>query len=77
MTLQGDYFLLHHQDDVEMGNAEPFKSSSNCRTEAENSPPTQSSAGAPASVIGGSSATAVDFIHVCDVSPNDDDVPPH
>jgi hypothetical protein len=59
-----------------MGDAEPLKSSSNGRTEAEDPPPTQSSAGTPASAIGGSSVTAVDSVHVSDVSPNEDDVPP-
>ena len=59
-----------------MGDAEPLKSSSNGRTEADDPPPTQSSAGTPASAIGGSSVTAVDSVHVRDVSPNEDDVHP-
>ncbi|KAF8273774.1 Bromodomain-containing protein [Lactarius quietus] len=59
-----------------MGDAEPLKSPSNGRTEADEPPPTQSSAGTPASAIGGSSVTAVDSVHVRDVSPNEDDVPP-
>ena len=59
-----------------MGDAEPLKASSEGRTEADDPPPTQSSAGTPASAIGGSSVTAVDSVHVRDVSPNEDDVPP-
>jgi hypothetical protein len=59
-----------------MGDAEPLKASSDGRTEADDPPPTQSSAGTPASAIGGSSVTAVDSVHVRDVSPNEDDVPP-
>jgi hypothetical protein len=59
-----------------MGDAELLKSSSNDRTEAEEPPPTQSSAGTPASAIGGSSVTAVDSVHVRDVSPIEDDIPP-
>ncbi|KAH9075819.1 hypothetical protein EDB83DRAFT_2515499 [Lactarius deliciosus] len=65
-----------YQEDVEMGDAEPLKASSNGRTESDEPPPTQSSTGTPASAIGGSSVTAVDSVHVRDVSPNEDDVPP-
>ena len=59
-----------------MGDAEPLKAPSDGRTEADEPPPTQSSAGTPASAIGGSSVTAVDSVHVRDVSPNEDDIPP-
>ena len=59
-----------------MGDAEALKLSSNGRTEADEPPPTQSSAGTPASAVGGSSVTAVDSVHVRDVSPNEDDIPP-
>ncbi|KAH9043727.1 hypothetical protein EDB85DRAFT_2138423 [Lactarius pseudohatsudake] len=64
------------QEDVEMGDVEPLKASPNGRTETDEPPPTQSSTGTPASAIGGSSVTAVDSVHVRDVSPNEDDVPP-
>jgi len=59
-----------------MGDAEPPKSSFNPSTEADEPPPTQSSAGTPGSAVGGSSITAVDSVHVRDVSPNEDDAPP-
>ncbi|KAH9964441.1 Bromodomain-containing protein [Russula dissimulans] len=63
-------------EDVEMGDAEPLKSSFNPSPEADEPPPTQSSAGTPGSAVGGSSITAVDSVHVRDVSPNEDDAPP-
>ncbi|KAI9512647.1 Bromodomain-containing protein [Russula earlei] len=60
------------QEDVEMGDAEPLKSS----TEADDPPLTRSPTGTPGSAVGGSSITAVDSVHVRDVSPNEDDAPP-
>ena len=63
-------------EDVEMGDAEPLKSSFSGPPEAEEPPPTQSSSGTPGSAVGGSSITAVDSVLVRDVSPNEDDAPP-
>ena len=63
-------------EDVEMGDAEPLKSSFSGPPEAEEPPPTQSSTGTPGSAVGGSSITAVDSVLVRDVSPNEDDAPP-
>lgn len=64
-------------EDVEMGDAEPLKSSFGSPPEAEEPPPTQSSTSTPGSAVGGSSiTTAVDSVHVRDVSPNEDDAPP-
>jgi hypothetical protein len=63
-------------EDVEMGDAEPLKSSNSGPVEADEPPPTQSSTGTPGSAVGGSSITAVDSVHVRDVSPNEDDAPP-
>jgi hypothetical protein len=59
-----------------MGDADPLKSAVNGPTETDEPLPTQSSAGTPGSAIGGSSITAVDSVHVRDVSPNEDDAPP-
>ncbi len=59
-----------------MGDAEPPKSSLNVPSEADEPPPTQSSSGTPGSAVGGSSITAVDSVHVRDVSPIEDDAPP-
>jgi len=64
------------QEDVDMGDAEPLKSSVDGPTEADEPLPTQSSSGTPGSAVGGSSITAVDSVHVRDVSPNEDDAPP-
>ena len=67
----------HQHEDVEMGDAEPPKLSFNGPSEADEPPPTQSSSGTPGSAVGGSSSiTAVDSVHVRDVSPNEDDAPP-
>ena len=62
--------------DVEMGDAELLKLSFNSPSEANEPPPTQSSSGTPGSVVGSLSITAVDCVHVCNVSPNEDDAPP-
>ena len=59
-----------------MGDAEPLTSALNGPTETDELLPTQSSAGTPGSAIGGSSITAVDSVHVRDVSPTEDDAPP-
>jgi hypothetical protein len=67
---------VDQHEDVEMGDAEPLKSSFNGPPEADEPPPTQSSSGTPGSAVGGSSITAVDSVHVRDVSPNEDDAPP-
>ena len=70
---------IHQHEDVEMGDAgdaEPLKSSLNAPSEADEPPLTQSPSGTPGSAVGGSSITAVDFVHVRDVSPNEDDAPP-
>ena len=45
-------------------------------SEADEPPTTQSPSGTPGSAVGGSSITAVDSVHVRDVSPNEDDAPP-
>lgn len=67
---------IPQHEDVEMGDAEPLKSSISGPVEAEEPPLTQSSNGTPGSAVGGSSITAVDSVHVRDVSPNEDDAPP-
>ena len=67
---------IPQHEDVEMGDAEPLKSSFNGPTEADEPLPTQSSIGTPGSAVGGSSITAVDSVHVRDVFPNEDDAPP-
>jgi len=67
---------IPQHEDVEMGDAEPPKSSFGGPAEADEPPPTQSSTGTPGSAVGGSSITAVDSVHVRDVSPNEDDAPP-
>ena len=67
---------IHQHGDVEMGDAEPLKSSLNVPLEADEPPPSQSPSGTPGSAVGGSSITAVDSVHVRDVSPNEDDAPP-
>ena len=67
---------IHQHEDVEMGDAEPLKSSLNASSEVDEPPPTQSPSGTPGSAVGGSSITAVDSVHVRDVSPNEDDAPP-
>jgi len=59
-----------------MGDAEPLKSTFNGPTDTDEPLPTQSSAGTPGSAIGGSSITAVDSVHVLDVSSTEDDAPP-
>ena len=67
---------IHQHEDVEMGDTEPLKSSPNAPSEVDEPPPTQSPSGTPGSGVGGSSITAVDSVHVRDVSPNEDDTPP-
>lgn len=67
---------IHQPEDVEMGDAEQLKSSHNAPSEVDEPPPTQSPSGTPGSAVGGSSITAVDSVHVRDVSPNEDDAPP-
>jgi hypothetical protein len=67
---------IHRHEDVEMGDAEPLKPTLNDPSEADEPPPTQSPSGTPGSAVGGSSITAVDSVHVRDVSPNEDDAPP-
>jgi bromodomain-containing factor 1 len=67
---------IRPHEDVEMGDAEPLKSSLNIPSEVDEPPPTQSPSGTPGSAVGGSSITAVDSVHVRDVSPNEDDAPP-
>jgi hypothetical protein len=67
----------HQHEDIEMGDAEPLKPSFDGPSEADEPPPTQSTSGTPGSAVGGSSSiTAVDSVHVRDVSPNEDDAPP-
>jgi hypothetical protein len=66
----------HPHEDVVMGDAEPLKSSFDGPSEVDEPRPTQSSFGTPGSAVGGSSITAVDSVHVRDVSPNEDDAPP-
>jgi hypothetical protein len=67
---------IQQPEDVEMGDAEPLKSFSKAPSEADEPPLTQSPSGTPGSGVGGSSITAVDSMHVRDVSPNEDDAPP-
>jgi hypothetical protein len=67
---------IHQHKDVEMGNVEPLKSSVKAPLEADEPPITQSPSGTPGSGVGGSSITAVDSAHVCNVSLNEDDAPP-
>ena len=59
-----------------MGDAEPLKLSTGGPVEADEPLPTQSTTATPGSAVGGSSITAVDSVHVRDVSPNEDDAPP-
>lgn len=66
----------NENEDVEMGDAEQLKPSLSRPPEADEPPPTQSSTSTPGSAVGGSSITAVDSVHVRDVSPNEDDAPP-
>jgi hypothetical protein len=61
---------------TDAGDAEPLMSSLNAPSEADEPLPTQSPSGTPGSAVGGSSITAVGFVHVRDVSPNEDDAPP-
>lgn len=67
---------IHQHEDVEMGDAEPPKSTLKAPSEADEPPLTQSPSGTPGSGVGGSSITAVDSMHFRDVSPNEDDAPP-
>ena len=67
---------IHQHEDVEMGDGEQLKPSLNAPSEVDEPPPTQSPSGTPGSAVGGSSITAVDSVHVRDVSPNEDDAPP-
>ena len=59
-----------------MGDADQLKPSLKAPSEGDEPPPTQSPSGTPGSAVGGSSITAVDSVHVRDVSPNEDDAPP-
>jgi hypothetical protein len=67
---------IHQHKDVEMGDVEPLKSSVKAPSEANELPITQSPSGTPGSGVGSLSITAVDSVHVRDVSPNEDDAPP-
>ena len=66
---------VDQHEDVEMGDTEPLKLSFNSPSEADKPPPTQSSSGTPGSAVGSLSITAVDCVHVCNVSSNKDDAP--
>jgi hypothetical protein len=59
-----------------MGDAEPLKLSLKAHSGADEPSLKRSPSGSPGSEVGGSSIIAVDSVHVCDVSPNEDDALP-